>query len=294
VSAALAQITVVTGGGGGLGLACAAQLGRSSPILLADRSSESLDRAVASLRQAGVEAHSMVTDVTDAAQVHELAAQAALGGRMSALVHTAGVWDVTTSGREIFEINYGGTVNVLDAFQSLATENTTAVCLSSIGAHRQAGMDRLDRVLTKSRGAGLWDALSNDFAGITDPVVAYAAAKRGIIIECEVRSAQWAARGARLLSISPGNFDTPMGRQGQQSGAANHAVDNAIGRRPGAPAELAEIVAFLTSPAAAYITGCDLRVDGGAVAKLRHSLELQEAFAEWDGAVARSASFAEE
>jgi NAD(P)-dependent dehydrogenase (short-subunit alcohol dehydrogenase family) len=74
-----------------------------------------------------------------------------------------------------------------------------------------------------------------------------------------------------------------MGRRGRDTGAANHAVDTTIGRRSGRPDELARIVGFLTSTDAGYITGVDLRVDGGAVAALRHDPVWTDVFMRWDG-----------
>ncbi len=277
----LADVAVVTGGAGGLGLACARRLAVGGPVLLADRSQPIVDTALEGLRSDGLVVEGAVCDVTDREATVALAARCVGLGRLRALVHTAGVWDTDLPGQGVFEINYGGTVNVLDAFAPLAERGTAAVCLASIGGHRLALVGELDAVLTEHRGPGLWEALRTRF-DMDDSVVAYAVAKRGVIIECEVRNSAWTRRSARLISISPGNFDTPMGRQGRSSNAASHAVATAIDSRPGQPDELAAIVEFLTSPSGAYISGCDLRVDGGAVATLRHDPIWAEEFGPWD------------
>jgi NAD(P)-dependent dehydrogenase (short-subunit alcohol dehydrogenase family) len=281
-----ADVAVITGGAGGLGLACARRLAASGPVLLADRSQTIVDTAIEALRSDGLVAEGAVCDVIDREATVALAARCGRLGRLRAVVHTAGVWDTNLPGQEIFEINYGGTVNVLDAFAPLAERGTAAVCLASIGGHRLTLVRELDTVLTEHRGPGLWEALRTRF-DVDDPVVAYAVAKRGVIVECEVRSSAWTRRSARLISISPGNFDTPMGRQGRSSNAANHALATAIDGRPGQPNELAAIVEFLTSSSGAYISGCDLRVDGGAVAALRHDPEWTEVFSPWDRVLER-------
>jgi NAD(P)-dependent dehydrogenase (short-subunit alcohol dehydrogenase family) len=73
--------------------------------------------------------------------------------------------------------------------------------------------------------------------------------------------------GARIVSVSPGIIDTSMGRLEQKAGPE---MDKMIAVTPlgrmGEPNEIASVVAFLASPAASYITGTDILVDGGTVA----------------------------
>ncbi len=77
----------------------------------------------------------------------------------------------------------------------------------------------------------------------------------------------WGTKGARITSISPGLILTPMGRReiAASSGAAEHGDAAALGRK-GTPMDIALAAQFLASDAAAYITGTDLRVDGGSIA----------------------------
>jgi NAD(P)-dependent dehydrogenase (short-subunit alcohol dehydrogenase family) len=100
--------------------------------------------------------------------------------------------------------------------------------------------------------------------------LAYFLSKRRVIKLCEQRAAAWGARGARIVSISPGMIFTPMGRHEAEVDPASAATvtSTPLGRW-GTPMEIASVVAFLMSSAAAFITGSDVKVDGGAVGMFR-------------------------
>jgi NAD(P)-dependent dehydrogenase (short-subunit alcohol dehydrogenase family) len=79
----------------------------------------------------------------------------------------------------------------------------------------------------------------------------------------------WGQRGARILSLSPGINDTLMNRSDEERNPIMLEMIKAcpLGRR-GTPEEIANVVAFLTSPEASYMTGSDVLVDGGMVSVL--------------------------
>jgi NAD(P)-dependent dehydrogenase (short-subunit alcohol dehydrogenase family) len=87
---------------------------------------------------------------------------------------------------------------------------------------------------------------------------------------CESQALNWGRRGARLVSVSPGVVWTAMGQQEAVSGHRAQAMADATPMgRWGTADDIAGTVEFLASDAANYITGCDIRVDGGAVAAMR-------------------------
>ena len=234
-------MNVVIGGASGIGAAVAAIL--PGETLVADRK--------------GGDVH---CDLTDGAS---LVALATMMDSLDALVVTAGVSPAMADARTIFDVDLAGTARVLQAFDSLVVSGSVAVCIASMAGH--LGGPWPDETLEQ-----LDAPLSSPDAGLTDdPGFAYLLAKLGVMRLVRRTSLVWGGRGARILSVSPGVVDTPMGRAevDSTSGAAELARGSALGRM-GRPEELAAVIAFLCSDQASYMTGTDILVDGGAVAAL--------------------------
>jgi NAD(P)-dependent dehydrogenase (short-subunit alcohol dehydrogenase family) len=231
-------MNVVIGGGSGIGEAVAALLpGRT---LVADRVGG--DVACDLADQSSIDAVAMQVDELDA------------------LVVTAGVSPAMADARTIFDVDLAGMARVLGAFDQLVRPGAVAVCVASMAGHLgnwpQEWLEVLD------------DPLRSPDAGITDdPGTAYALAKLGVVRLIRKTAPAWGRRGARILSVSPGVIDTPMGRLelSETAGTSAMAEGCSLGRA-GRPAEVASVIRFLCSPEASYITGTDILVDGGTVA----------------------------
>lgn len=102
---------------------------------------------------------------------------------------------------------------------------------------------------------------------------AYSISKRANIVRVQATASAWASKGASINTISPGVTATAMGRQeieGPVGGAAvQRVIDQSPARRAGSPFEIANIVAFLSSPEANFITGNDIIVHGGWLASTK-------------------------
>jgi NAD(P)-dependent dehydrogenase (short-subunit alcohol dehydrogenase family) len=105
--------------------------------------------------------------------------------------------------------------------------------------------------------------------------VAYGLSKwavRRLVIQ---RAPAWGAEGARIVSLSPGIIDTPMGRQElEQQPMMAGIIDATPLGRTGTADEIAAVIEFLCSPGASFVTGTDLLVDGGSTEQVRASLGL--------------------
>jgi NAD(P)-dependent dehydrogenase (short-subunit alcohol dehydrogenase family) len=97
---------------------------------------------------------------------------------------------------------------------------------------------------------------------------AYCASKSGLTGMVRSLAVEWAPRGIRVNSVSPGYTATEMVTRNVASGAVNETqlLDRIPAGRLGTPQEMAEAVWFLGSPASSYVTGTDILVDGGMAA----------------------------
>lgn len=266
------QTALITGGGGGMGLATAKILGRDHRIVLADLNQSRLDTAVAELTTLGIEAEAAVCDITDRAAVNALVARANAQGTLRAVVHTAGVSPMMGSPEFIVRINALGTVNIVNAALDVATEGFAVVNVASLAAHTAPKIliskrtNRLaftdpERLVTK-----LAAAASRSPKGLRSGL-AYSLSKAFVLWYSREMAGRFGAKGARILSVSPGSFDTEMGRLEIESGSERMLQFAAL-RRFGRPTEIAELLAFCASDRCGYLTAVDILCDGGTKAGL--------------------------
>jgi NAD(P)-dependent dehydrogenase (short-subunit alcohol dehydrogenase family) len=264
---------VVTGAARGMGLACARRLVSAEQRMLlvdVDPSLETVANQLAAEARAegrGGPVDTFHCDITDEKAVNTLADRVASLGPLRALVHAAGVSPTMGDWRRMIEVDLIGTAYVINALRSLATKGSVAVCFASIAAHMMPVSPgaEIDSLLDQPLAPDFLERLAPFFDGEVQ-ISAYGLAKHGVVRLVGRESIDWGKVGARICSISPGTIDTPMGRQefAEQPMMATMLEHTPLGRI-GKPEEIAEVVAFLVSPAASYVTGCDLIVDGGVV-----------------------------
>jgi 2-deoxy-D-gluconate 3-dehydrogenase len=228
---------VVTGASRGIGLAIAEKLG-------------SLGAELATIQRGKGFGHSIAADLGDAEEATAASAEAIahLGG-LDICVCAAGV---SIAGSALKQ-------DVSD-FSRVIAVNLTSAFIVSQAAARQF-------VSQKEGGKIVHLASEYSFFGAVG-AVAYSASKGGVAQLAKSQSNEWADRGIQVNAVAPGWIETEMTRPARENPDLNRDI---INRTPmgrwGQPSDIAEMVAWLVSPAAAFVSGAVFAVDGGYLAR---------------------------
>jgi len=261
---------VVVIGAGQIGQAIARRISAGKHVLLADLHQENADTAAEVLANAGFDVSTAVVDVSSRASVHALAETAAASGDITGVIHAAGVSPSQAPVETILAVDLYGTALVLEEFGNVIARGGAGVVISSQSGHRLPA-------LTPGQDAALATTPTEDLlklpilqpGQVTDTLHAYQLAKRANSLRVTAEAIQWAKRGARINTISPGIIITPLAKDeltGPRGEGYRRMIDLAPAGRAGTPDEVATVGALLMGPDGAFITGSDFLMDGGVTA----------------------------
>ena len=236
------EIALVTGASRGIGAAIADALAAQGATVIGTATSESGAAAIGE-RLSAVGGHGRMLNVTDAGSIDALVdAIAAEFGAVSILVNNAGI----TRDNLLMRMKE-------EDWQSIIDTNLTSVFRTIKAVMRAMMKARRGRIINIASVVGV-----TGNAGQAN----YAAAKAGIIAFSKSLAKEIGSRGITVNVVAPGFIDTYMTRALPDAAREALVGQIALGRL-GAPADIANAVAFLAGPYAAYITGETLHVNGG-------------------------------
>jgi NAD(P)-dependent dehydrogenase (short-subunit alcohol dehydrogenase family) len=250
------KVAVVTGASQGIGLAIAQQCARQGArVVLADILTERGSKAAEALRSAGNDAIFSEMDVTDESSIQNTLDRCldAFEG-VDILVNNAGV----NSAKPVVDLSR-------EEWEKVMTVNLTGAFLCSrLFARHMMEREEGGSILFMSSEAG-----KRGEAGAS----AYAASKFGVIGLMECLALELAPHGIRVNAVCPGDVDAPMLHWVLEQVAEQAKVsfdeiyqaelDSIPLGRLASPREIADVVVFLASPLASYVTGESVNVDGG-------------------------------
>ncbi|MFE5239524.1 MULTISPECIES: SDR family oxidoreductase [unclassified Streptomyces] len=265
------QVAVVIGVGG-MGQAIARRIGPGAQLVVADHDEGVLESAAGQLEGEGYRVTARPVDVTSRASVAALAGTAASLGEVRSVVHTAGLSPVQAPVSAILAVDLLGVALVLEEFGQVVASGGAGIVIASMAGHMRPGPPPEEaRQLAETPADDLLALPICAEEAFGDSGAAYSFAKHANLLRVRAASTAWGARGARINSISPGVISTPMGRaelDGDSGAAMRMMIDASNAKRAGAPADIAAAAEFLLGPAASFVSGTDLLVDGGVVAAI--------------------------
>jgi NAD(P)-dependent dehydrogenase (short-subunit alcohol dehydrogenase family) len=245
--------TLITGGGGDIGRAAALAFAREGArVAVADLRAEAAGATVALVNAAGGQAISLAGDMSRDAEVHAMIeAVVAAYGRLDCAFNNAGIagWMIDAGGKKTAEWSE-------EAFDRMIAVNLKGVWLCM--RHELPQMQR------QGGGAIVNTASIAGLVGLPNSS-AYVAAKHGVVGLTKTAALEYAEANIRVNAVCPGYIRTRMTEPTMQSRGEAILAQTPL-KRMGNPEEIAEMVVWLCSERASYVSGAAYNVDGGWMA----------------------------
>jgi 3-oxoacyl-[acyl-carrier protein] reductase len=247
------KTALVTGASRGIGRATASALANAGAHVLVHygRSAQDAESLVAGIRSKGGHAETLKADLgsPDGAPLLAKEVRSIVGERLDVLVSNAGITKAATikdhtvaDFDSLFATNVRGPFFLVQQLLPVLGEGSNIIVISSLGAHAVVGKPGLNNpsLLAYASTKGALETLVKNWAAILGP------------------------QGIRVNAIAPGVIDTDMSNFTKTEAGREAALGMQALKRVGKPEDVADVVAFLASDAARWITGASIPVDGGS------------------------------
>jgi NAD(P)-dependent dehydrogenase (short-subunit alcohol dehydrogenase family) len=242
------RVAIVTGGSRGIGRSIALGLAEhGADVVIAARKPDALADAVEAVRATGRRAHGVSTNVRRVDELHRLVSETQRElGRVDILVNNAGTTPVF------------GPVHDIDEGAWDVIMNTNVKAAHFLGAFAREAM------LEHGDGGSIVNVSSIGGLRASEVIGGYSVSKAALIMLTQVQARCWGRDGIRVNCIAPGLIKTEFARAlWEDEPTYRAAVSEAALGRIGTPDEMAGAVVYLASPAAAFVSGQTLVLDGG-------------------------------
>jgi 3-oxoacyl-[acyl-carrier protein] reductase len=244
------KTVLVTGSGSGLGCGIATRFAEAGADVIVNyqRSRDGAQAVVQAIEKLGRRALALQADVTDRSSVESLVSRtAAAFGRLDVLVNNAGVYPLASL-LDMTDVDWDAVVD----------SNLRGVFLCTQLAARQ--------MIAQGGGGAIVNIASVEGESPAPLHSHYNAAKGGVLMHTRAAACELAPHGIRVNAVSPGLIWREGLEQAWPDGVERWKKAAPLARL-GLPDDVADACLFLASPAARWITGTNLRVDGGVLAR---------------------------
>lgn len=262
--------SVIWIGAGQIGLAIVRRIASGKKIIIGDKNIVNAQAAAEVLNNTGFDAVAMEADLSSRDSILSLISEAHKYGNIRHLVNSAGVSPSQASIETILKVDLYGTAVLLEEVGKVIAQGGAGVTISSQSGYRMPALTpEEDRQLATTPTEELLSLEMLRPENIRDTLHAYQMAKRCNVKRVMSEAVKWGERGARINSISPGIIVTPLAID-EFNGPRGDFYKNMFAKcpagRPGTADEVAHVAELLLDDKAAFITGSDFLIDGGATA----------------------------
>ena len=267
----MANVCVITGGGSGMGLETARNIDKDVIVVLTGRTVSKLEKAKEQLEAEGHQVHLIACDVSVRKDVHELCLFADSLGTIKTVIHAAGLSPTMADAEKIIMVNAVGTKNVNMEFYKYMKDGGVIVDVASSSAYEAPGLLIKHQIFEEAEYKE--DAFVRHMLGEANLAgddynksgLAYCLSKNFVVWYAQKCAHEYAKKGIRVVSVSPGLIETDMGtREAEAWDYTKEMIENTCEQRMGTAAEMGFTIAMIADERNGYLRGIDVLVDGGA------------------------------